>query len=91
MSALGQKRTSDWRLLMSALPPKADIAECDWDVRFVPKADIREVVVFGWALPCTAANFAVALHWRTRHGPIGAEHATIAYLGLQLAPQPVHS
>ena len=26
---------------MSALPPKADIAECDWDVRFVPKADIR--------------------------------------------------
>jgi len=25
---------------MSALPPKADIAECDWDVRFVPKADI---------------------------------------------------
>jgi hypothetical protein len=27
---------------MSALPPKADIAERDWDVRFVPKADIRE-------------------------------------------------
>ena len=26
MSALGQKRTSEWRLLMSALPPKADIA-----------------------------------------------------------------
>src|SRR6516225_5110857 len=26
MSALGQKRTSDRRLLMSALPPKADIA-----------------------------------------------------------------
>jgi hypothetical protein len=22
--------------LMSALPPKADIAERDWDVRFVP-------------------------------------------------------
>jgi hypothetical protein len=33
MSALGQKQTSDWRLLMSALPPIADI---DWllcDVR----------------------------------------------------------
>ena len=30
---------------MSALPPKADIAECDGDVRFVPKADI-----------CNAAN-----------------------------------
>ncbi len=25
---------------MSALPPKADIADCDEDVRFVPKADI---------------------------------------------------
>src|SRR6516164_3157770 len=25
---------------MSALPPKADIAERDWHVRFVPKADI---------------------------------------------------
>jgi hypothetical protein len=25
---------------MSALPPKADIAERDWDVRFVPKADM---------------------------------------------------
>jgi hypothetical protein len=25
---------------MSALPPKADIAVCDWNVRFVPKADI---------------------------------------------------
>jgi hypothetical protein len=27
--------------VMSALPPKADIAEYDWDVRFVPKADVR--------------------------------------------------
>jgi hypothetical protein len=26
---------------MSALPPKADIAERHRDVRFVPKADIR--------------------------------------------------
>ena len=26
---------------MSALPPKADIAECDGDVRFVSEADIR--------------------------------------------------
>jgi hypothetical protein len=25
---------------MSALPPKADIADCDGDVRYVPKADI---------------------------------------------------
>jgi hypothetical protein len=41
MSALGQKQTSDCRPLMSALPPKADIAERDQDVRFVPKAVIE--------------------------------------------------
>jgi len=40
MSALGQKQT--WRhiLLMSALPPKADIGTQPRHVRFVPKADI---------------------------------------------------
>jgi hypothetical protein len=26
---------------MSAIPPKADIAKHPWDVRFVPKADVR--------------------------------------------------
>jgi hypothetical protein len=36
-----QKRTLD-RLLMSALPPKADINRRIVDVRFVPKADIDE-------------------------------------------------
>jgi hypothetical protein len=40
MSALGQKQTSASRLLMSALPPKADIGSTCQDVRFVPKADI---------------------------------------------------
>jgi hypothetical protein len=44
MSALGQKQTSDYRLLMSALPPKADIAERQFDVRFVPKADIGRLI-----------------------------------------------
>jgi hypothetical protein len=32
MSAMGQKQTSDWRPLMSAFTPKADIAEHDRDV-----------------------------------------------------------
>jgi hypothetical protein len=41
MSALGQKQTLRLVRLMSALPPKADIAERDRGVRFVPKADIR--------------------------------------------------
>jgi len=35
MSALGQKRTLTRLVDMSALPPKADIADCNWDVRFV--------------------------------------------------------
>ena len=31
--------------VMSALPPKADIAECDRHVRFVPKADICSAAI----------------------------------------------
>jgi len=38
MSALGQKQTSRWVRVMSALPPKADIQRRR-DVCFVPKAD----------------------------------------------------
>src|SRR5262249_45522277 len=41
MSALGQMRTSELVQSMSALPPIADIRRYDWNVRFVPKADIR--------------------------------------------------
>jgi hypothetical protein len=41
MSALGQKWTFTHLRPMSALLPKADIAEGDWHVRFVPEADIR--------------------------------------------------
>ena len=40
MSALGQKQTWHFEIVMSALPPKADIAELEEHVRFVPKADI---------------------------------------------------
>ena len=40
MSALGQDGTWQRILLMSALPPKADIGTQSWNVRFVPKADI---------------------------------------------------
>jgi hypothetical protein len=39
---MGQKQTSENVQMMSALPPKADIAERDQDVRFVPKPDIQE-------------------------------------------------
>jgi hypothetical protein len=43
MSALGQKQTLDYRPLMSALAPKADIRRHEYDVRFVPKADIASL------------------------------------------------
>jgi hypothetical protein len=39
MSALGQKQTCT-ATVMSALPPKADIAGRQLDVRFVPEADM---------------------------------------------------
>ena len=41
MSALGHKRTLRLASPMSALPPKADIGTQSWNVRFVPKAEIR--------------------------------------------------
>src|SRR6516164_5262470 len=41
MSALGQKQTFTHCQPTSALPQKADIAESDWHVRFVPKADMK--------------------------------------------------
>ena len=40
MSALGQKRTLMHLDPMSALPPKADIAQVEENVRFVPIADL---------------------------------------------------
>ena len=42
MSALGQKQTSRHLQPMSALPPKADITERGWYVRYVPIADIMQ-------------------------------------------------
>jgi D-arabinose 1-dehydrogenase-like Zn-dependent alcohol dehydrogenase len=44
ISALGQKRTSRPFHRMSALPPKADIAQHGGNVRFVPKADIERSI-----------------------------------------------
>jgi hypothetical protein len=41
MFDLGQKQTLRRVLVISALPPKADIVERDWHVRFVPKADMH--------------------------------------------------
>jgi hypothetical protein len=57
MSALGQKRTSGHVRVMSALPPKADIAERECHVRFVPKADIGSIHLFLDAVPNEATAF----------------------------------
>ena len=43
-SALGQKRTLGMVRPMSAIPPKADIAERDRHDRFAPIADIRPLI-----------------------------------------------
>jgi hypothetical protein len=61
MSALGQKQTSRWVRVMSALPPKADIAGRQFDVRFVPKADIRMLKCPVWGVPLAAKASASAL------------------------------
>ena len=57
MSALGQKRTSAHVRVMSALPPKADIAGRDRDVRFCAKSahstfDVRRDLLAGQARDC---------------------------------------
>jgi hypothetical protein len=44
MSALGQKQTSRPEVATSALPPKADIAGRQFDVRFVPKAELAIIL-----------------------------------------------
>ena len=36
-------KTSHYIRVRTALPPKADIGDHDWDVRFVPKADIVNI------------------------------------------------
>src|SRR4029077_12642972 len=43
MSPKGQQQTSDCRLLMSAIPPKADIVGRNGDLRFVPIVAIRRL------------------------------------------------
>jgi hypothetical protein len=44
MSAMGHKQTFGPFIAMSALPPKADIGTQSPNVRFVPKADIGDLL-----------------------------------------------
>jgi hypothetical protein len=59
---------------MSALPPKADIGERNWDVRFVPQADIDHCVQSSsWALstlPPTVTGLAPVIAKAMTHGTV---------------------
>jgi hypothetical protein len=61
MSALGQKQTSDWRPLMSALPPKADIVQ---QLAMFALSQKRTLVQFGIR---KASPLAVKLNCKRRH------------------------
>ena len=45
MSALGQKQTSHHVRVTSALPPIADICQCEWGVGFGAKSGVNEVII----------------------------------------------
>jgi hypothetical protein len=66
---------------MSALPPKADISQTSWDVRFVPQAD-----------SCTAAILSLfdrpvdAARHRKRYGIKLVHGTTSVPLGIQCFP-----
>jgi len=71
MSALGQKQTSPYVRAMSALPPKADIAERAYDVRFVPQADIAKRVSY-WGV--------VRPVWKMEQQMLRSNHAPVPLL-----------
>jgi hypothetical protein len=67
MSALGHKQTSRNVRVMSALPPKADIRQREWRVRYVPKADINTADVPASFDPSpTAVLSSRYIPWRNR-------------------------
>jgi hypothetical protein len=71
MSALGQKQTSRSEIAMSALPPKADIAECDLDVRFVPEEDIGKEVSTRKKCASVIVKTRMQGSWRQGHPAAG--------------------
>jgi hypothetical protein len=63
-----QKQTSRPEIPMSALPPKADIAEHDQDVRFVPEV---EVAAISRCTDARAARRKFAISERVPSGTVG--------------------
>jgi hypothetical protein len=61
MSALGKSRHDGSEVAICALPPKADIAESDCHVRYVPQADITAHWQLGDSVRDHACKVASAL------------------------------
>ena len=68
MTALGQKQTSNSQPVTSALPPKADIAGRQLDVRFGPQADKVRRSNSRQPLVQVIADFRQKLVWAVRLG-----------------------
>jgi hypothetical protein len=71
--------------LMSALPPKADIAERKWDVRFVPKAEIAETAVRSDVYAARTAGECAIWACRFRKRPIGEDRIKFCRRGRDAA------
>jgi hypothetical protein len=54
MSAMGQKRTLACPRRMSAIPPKADIAPCNYEYTLAVSADLNTDITTGLAVACVA-------------------------------------
>jgi hypothetical protein len=86
MSALGQKRTFSEIWAMSALPPKADIAGRQFDVCFVPIADIQ---LNGEVLKRSAGDELPTLKpIHLSAGPVELQPASISFLAVLKAGNP---
>jgi hypothetical protein len=68
---------------MSALPPKADIDERNWDVRFVPEADIGDpfcvLLVGNFLQPIDRLVIEPFLNGNMGHGRLVSHHASASH------------
>ena len=79
MSALGQKRTWQRILLMSALPPKADIDQSGCDVRFVPGVDMGDLSHGDQAPPLASRSDLHAKGNNCKHRPTAMKKNSRSY------------
>ena len=73
---IGHKRKLERVRSMSALPPKADIAGRELDVRFVPEADVARscvCVMSGYPMASSQLHNGVTIHFELRASLIWSE------------------